>query len=153
MKSILVLIFIAVISAGCRSRQILTVPVETRTTVVERLVEVQTAADSAWLQAFLECDENNRVLLRGIDERKTARMGTELQVSDNKLTYRAVRASEKIYLPARDSIVIRDAPCIVEACEHTDSPVLTGWHWFQIWAGRLFLVLITTYIVLRIKKL
>jgi len=151
MKSLLLFIAGAVTAtslAGCRSQQAL--PVETRTTVTERLVEVQTPADSAWLQALLECDENNRVLLRSMDERKTSGMQSELQITQEPLSgksllrYAVIRVPEKIYVPAKDSIVFKETQITVTA------NALTGWQWFQIWAGRLLLLLFIIYIAIRI---
>jgi hypothetical protein len=145
-----ILTVIIILMAGCRSVQM--VPVETRTTVVERLVEVHTPADSAWLRAWLQCDSNYRVMLCGIDERKTSGMETSLTLSNNKLSYRVTRVSDTVYIPARDSIVVREIPLRVEIPVATNR--LTGWQWFQVWTGRVLLgllLILIFYCVIRWK--
>jgi hypothetical protein len=139
--------------AGCRSQRVATVPVETRTTVIERLVEVQTPADSSWLHAWFECDSNSRVLLKSFEEDKTERMQTGLQLSDDQLSYRVIRIKDKIFIPARDSIIIQQVPVPVEIPVEVNR--LTGWQYFQIWAGRIVLAALFLFLIYKIisKKL
>jgi hypothetical protein len=143
---------------ACRSNKPLaTVPVETKTIVKERLVEVQTPADSAWLVAYLECDSNYNVLIHSIVEKTTSGMQTGIEQSKidgqkSKIEYRVIRIPEKIYIPGRDSIIYRDVPITVEIPVEVNR--LTGWQYFQIWAGRislLLLVIVAFWAYLKLK--
>jgi hypothetical protein len=151
MKALFCLVVLIGLLTGCRSqRATVQVPVETRTTVVEKLVEVQIPADSAWFRAYLECDSNFNVVLKRLDEQKTAGMTTGVKVDSGQVSYRVVRVRDKVYLPARDSIIIRDVPVIHEVPVTVNE--LTGWQYFQIWCGRIWLAcLLLTVIYLLIK--
>jgi hypothetical protein len=150
MKALFLVCLICLI--GCQSQRVATVPVETRTTVMERLVEVQTPADSAWFRAWLECDSSFNVVLKSIDEQKSAGMETGVRFSDSQISYRVVRVRDKVYIPAKDSIIIREVPVV----HGVPVPVneLTGWQYFQVWCGRVFLgllILMAVYFVAKWK--
>jgi len=130
--------------SSCRSRQVITVPVETQTIVHERLVEVPVAADSSFFNAWLECDSSFNVLLRRFDEQKSAGMATAMTLNSQStgaalLSYRVIRVSDTLYIPVRDSIIYKEIPLMVEIPKEVNR--LTGWQHFQIWLGRIFLLI------------
>lgn len=126
---------------ACKTQKpVVTVPLETKTIIKERLIEVQTPADSAWLTAYLECDSNFNVLLKSFDEHATTRMNTSLKVDTGTLSYQVIRIRDKIYIPAKDSIIYQEVPVPVEIPVEVNR--LTGWQYFQIWAGRIALILL-----------
>ncbi len=152
MKALFIVCLIGLM-IGCRSGQVVTqVPVQTRTTVVEKLVEVQTPADSAWFRAWLECDSSFNVVLKSLDEQKSAGMVTGLKVDSGQVSYKVVRIREKVYVPEKSTIVEKEVPVIHEVPVEVNK--LTGWQYFQIWCGRVFLgllVLITVYFLAKWK--
>jgi hypothetical protein len=85
--------------------QIITVPIETKTEIRERLVEVAMPADSALLSAYFECDSNFNVLLRRFDEHKTANIQSNIEYDTNtgKLLYQIVRQIDTVYITVTDT--------------------------------------------------
>jgi hypothetical protein len=148
---------IVFISCGTSAR-VHEIPVRTNTVVHERLVPVALPADSAVLTALLECDSLNRVRLVEISELKSRRVESGFTLSEDKrdsgdnrdvgdaagkqalLVYRIRTVHDTVRVAARDSIVYKDVPVTVEVPVEVN--VLTGWQWFQIWTGRIVLVLV-----------
>ena len=149
--SIILCVSLCVLS--CRTNKLPTIPVETKTVIRERLVEVQTPADSAWLTAYLECDSNFNVLLKRYDEHKTSGMSTGLKIDTGTISYQVIRIRDNIYIPAKDSIIYKDIPIPVEVPVEINR--LTGWQQFQIWCGRIYLVimvLVIAWLIYRFTK-
>ena len=132
---------------GCRpQKQVITVPIETQTIVRERIVEVPTPADSSMINAYLECDSNFNVLLRRFDERKTSGMATELNLAAGMLSYKVHRFTDTLYIAARDSFIYKEIPITIEVPKEVN--LLTKWQNFQIWAGRIFLILLAAALLI-----
>lgn len=136
MKAIKV-IFLLLLLASCKAPAPVTqVPIETRTTVTERLVPVPVPADSAVLEALFECDSNYNVLLKSFNEIKSQRMESNLGFSDGKLSYEAKKPADSVQTFERTIEIEKEVP--VEVPVPYEVNVLTGWQWFQIWCGRIF---------------
>ena len=139
-------------TTGCRSPQpVVAVPVETKTIVHERLIEVPIPADSALVIAYLECDSNFNVLLRQFDEQKTANMTTAMKLDHaGKISYQIVRVRDTVYIAARDTTIYKEIAFPVQV------PVkeqMTGFQNFQIWAGRCLMALVVIFILSKIYGL
>jgi len=135
---------------GCRTQQpVVAVPLETQTIIRERLIEVPVPADSALVNAYLECDSNFHVLLRRFDEQKSANMETALKFDDTgKLSVQIVRVRDTVYVAARDSIIRKEIAIPVQVPVEVNR--LTGFQHFQIWAGRFLMALVVFIILLKI---
>jgi hypothetical protein len=118
--------------------------VRTETVIKERLVPVEIPADSAVLAALLECDSSSQVRLVELNELKSGRVESDLSLSpviyskQTSLNYRAIIIRDTVHVAARDSIVYREIPLRVEIPVEVNR--ITGWQWFQIWSGRIFLI-------------
>jgi hypothetical protein len=135
------------------------IPVRTETVVRERLVKVEIPADSAVLSALLECDSMNNVRLVEIGELKSSRVESVFNLTPNDLkqsilNYKTKTVHDTVFVPAKDSIVTKDRPVLVEIPVEVNT--LTGWQWFQIWTGRIFLsiciIIIIIYLAFKFFK-
>lgn len=117
MKTItkILLIGITALTVSCKAKQQVTpVPVRAETRVTERLVEIQLPADSAWLTAWLDCDSTNQVILRGMSERKSPGVFSDLKFQNGVLNYKSQTKPEPQQVAVRDSIVYKEIPVTVE---------------------------------------
>lgn len=135
---------LTILALGCKSKQpVIQVPVKTETRVTERLVEIQLPADSAWLTAYLECDSTNQVILRGLSERKSQGVLSDLKFTNGVLGYRAKTNAAPHKATVRDSIVYKEIPVTVEV------PVVeyrqTRWQAFTSKIGNISLLLLLLF--------
>ena len=97
---------VLLICCSCRGLKYIPVEGEVRIIEKEKLVPVVNPADSASIRAFLECDENGRVVLKCFDIEKSKNM--QLQFSLDSLGYLLANAKtekDTIYLPSKDRLV------------------------------------------------
>jgi hypothetical protein len=132
------------------------IPVRTETVIRERLVTVEIPPDSAVMSALLECDSMNNVRLVEIDELKSKRIESSFNLSTvdklSTLAYVVRTVFDTVYVSAKDSIIYKEIPLRVDVPVEVNRP--TGWQWFQIWAGRIFMFLwLVVIIYLAIKVL
>lgn len=143
MKTIIKILVIALtgLMLSCKTTQ--QIPVRTETRVTERLVEIQLPADSAWLTAWLECDSTNQVILRGLNEKKSPGVFSDLKFQNGILNYKASTNPEPQKVSVKDSIVYKEIPIRVEVpvIEYRQTKIQN----FLSWAGGLALL----YIALR----
>ena len=144
MKKIVFLFVISALLISCKSkRHVVEVPVKTVEKVTERLVEIQLPADSAWLTAYLECDRTNQVILRGLSERKSEGVLSDLKFTNGVLDYRAKTNAAPHKATVRDSIVYKEIPVTVEV------PVVeyrqTRWQAFTSKIGNISLLLLLLF--------
>jgi hypothetical protein len=148
------MILCAVVS--CKTSLIKEIPVRTETVIKERLVPVEIPADSAVMSALLECDSMNNVRLVEIDELKSKRVESSFNLStvdkQASLAYVVKTVFDTVYIPAKDSIIYKEIPLRVDVPIEVNK--ITGWQWFQIWTGRIFMFLwLIVIIYLAIKVL
>ena len=144
MKKIVFLFVISALLISCKSkRSVVEVPVKTVEKVTERLVEIQLPADSAWLTAFLECDSTNQVILRGLSERKSEGVLSDLKFTNGVLDYRAKTNAAPHKATVRDSIVDKESPITVEIpkIEYRQ----TKWQNFTSTIGKISLILLLLF--------
>ncbi|NCB82991.1 MAG: hypothetical protein EOM44_00605 [Bacteroidia bacterium] len=144
MKKILFLFVISALLISCKSKQsVVEVPVKTVEKVTERLVEIQLPADSAWLTVYLECDSTNQVILRGLSERKSEGVLSDLKFTNGVLDYRAKTNAAPHKATVRDSIVYKEIPVTVEV--PTVEYRQTRWQAFTSKIGNISLLLLLLF--------
>lgn len=153
-KHIVLSMVILLTIASCRNQRDLVqeVPVETKEKIVERMVPVEVPADSSAIEALLECDSTNQVILKKLEEAKTKNMETAFTLDSGLFSYKAKVSRDTVYLPARDSIIEREVPVKVEVPVEVNK--LTTWQKIWIKAGRVFagvLVLLAFYLLYKMK--
>lgn len=141
MKKIVFLFVISALLISCKSKQsVVEVPVKTVEKVTERLVEIQLPADSAWFTAFLECDSANQVIMRGLNEKKSPGVLSDLKLNNGVLDYRTKTNPITPKVAVKDSIVYKEIPVTVEV------PVVeyrqTRWQAFTSKIGTITLILL-----------
>lgn len=119
--------------------------------VKERLVPVYISPDSALLTALFECDSNNQVILRQMEEWKGKSMESDLSFENGRLDYKAKANPDTVYLPGKDSIVYVPQKVEVEVDR------LIWWQETWIRIGKVLsalatLLLIFSLIIKRLKK-
>jgi hypothetical protein len=58
-----------------------------------------------------------------------------------------------VYIPAKDSIIYKEIPLRVDVPIEVNK--ITGWQWFQIWTGRIFMFLwliVIIYLAIKVLK-
>jgi hypothetical protein len=139
------LIFI-ILLAGCRCpKPIATVEKETVTiteTVRDTVVKIQ--PDASHIRALLECDDERQVIIRELQELQAGNhvRPPQIVIRENVLTATAEVDSFEVYLKWKQ----RDRQTDVIKTETVTVNELTGWQWFQIWAGRIAFALALIWI-------
>ena len=140
--------------ASCRTSKPPTIVSET--IVKEKIVEtvkdsiIHLPADSAWLHALLACDSVGNVYLSEINEYKS---GAKLEIQppriiNNTLYIQADVDSSEIYLQWKERNTTRDSIRIERYTIEVNK--VSGWQWFQIWAGRIALFALGGFFFIRI---
>lgn len=164
MKTLLKIAVLAVVitmlcCCGAYKRKILatcpTVSEQGSTTVTTTTVDtIVLPADSAIYKALIECQNGKPVLVgEWIDN------GVRLDVSSffvpaaqkpsaGSLVIKALQPQAKVATPK--TVTQTDTTYKKEALQVC--PGLTGWQWFQIWIGRIAMLLLAIYIILKIVK-
>ena len=153
MKNVVKILVVAMlVMAGCKAVQppINDVPINYKETIVERLVPHKLNIDSLKLRAKFECDSLNRVVMKGSQEQKRSGLESNLSFENGELKYNANTNPDTIYITAKDRIIERDVPVRVEVPVEVNK--LTGWQYFQIYAGRLLLSFLLGYAIYRLLK-
>ena len=141
------------IMAGCNRRIAapLVVPVhDTIYTAVNRdhiFEDKPGIPDSASIKALLQCDSLGNVYLRTITQLQGEIVSQALQLEDNILKVEAKsKTSEKKETIKQDSVRIEYKEKPVPYPVETITNELTSWQSFQIWTGRIALVLIVGWL-------
>ncbi len=130
MKAFIVM-FSIVILCGCASNRQLAHEVPQPVTK-ERLIPIYLAPDSSWLKAYFECDSNNRVLLKQLENTHTPGMNTDFSFNGGLLNYTAGTSPDTVYLPAKDSLIYIPVPG-----EPMKENYVSIWQSFWIVCGKL----------------
>lgn len=156
-KLIIVIALIALV--GCNRRITTPAVVElkdsSRTEVRTEYIiqEVQLPPDSAYIEAYLECDSNGQVLLRHIEQLQGYRVSSSLGLTNNIITVTATdRATKQVERTSTDSTSVRMVEVPVPYPVERRVNYISGWQWFQIWVGRIALVLVLIIVAFKIVK-
>jgi hypothetical protein len=111
------------------------VPIQYKEKVVERLVAVQSPADSANIVALFECDSTNQVIMKAISEQKGKSVLSRFSFDKGSLNYQFKTAPTLTYTVVKDSIVYREVAIKVPVEVKVNE--LTWWQKTQIIAFRI----------------
>ena len=133
-------IFTAAVFIGCKSVETLhapavQVPIQYREKVVERLVAVQSPADSANIEALFECDSLNRVIMKTLNEQKSNNVSSRVTFAAGVMRYKLETRPDISYIPVKDSIVYREVA--VQVPVEVKINVLTWWQQLWITVGKV----------------
>jgi hypothetical protein len=105
----LLVMFVAMLLGGCSS--VKSVPIESRTdsVYIEKLIPVVNPADSAFIRALFECDENGKVVLRWLDIANTKNVQAQLTIDSlgNVIANMKV-PSDTVYVPSKEVYIDRE---------------------------------------------
>jgi len=107
--------------------------------------------DSAWAQMYFECSKDGDVLLKQILELKAGKYVTPRIIYKDKMLYVECKVDSVGILLHYKNILIKEFQKIDKTTVVKEN-YLTGWQWFQLWAGRIFLgliILILIYLIIR----
>lgn len=100
------------------------------------------------IQALLECDSLGNVYMNRLIAKGAFGKEPEIDIKNNVLSVQAPVDSQAIYLQLRDRNEIRS-----QSVSTTLEPEVVnqpnGWQWFQIWLGRLAVVLMVILIMFK----
>ncbi len=146
MEKIIKILLIMLVMVSCKTAKqpvMPTVPINYKEKIVERLVPVVNPADSLNILALLECNEQNKVVLKDLSEEKSKRMQSQFSLTNGQFNYKASSIPDIVYLPVRDSIVYREVPIPVNVPIEVNK--LTAWQNIEIKAGRVLFALILAF--------
>lgn len=148
-----ILVIGLVILASCKTAKqpVITVPIQYKEKIVEKLVPVKLPADSTNIMALFECDSTNQVILKELTEVKSKRIQSLFSFNDGQLKYKAKTALDTVYIPGKDIYIDRDVPVYVNV-PGPEVNKLTDWQIIQIYAGRLLLGLFLAFGIYMLLK-
>lgn len=104
------ILFILMIVSLAACRMLKYVPVETKTEIRERIVEVPVPADSSSIVALLECDSLNRVYIKRLSEKQTSNVTQSIKLKDNMLSVAFKSDPKDVKAIVKDSLVYKEVP-------------------------------------------
>ncbi|WP_395060004.1 hypothetical protein [Flavobacterium sp.] len=149
-KGLLSFLFLFVVLVGtftaCKSTNV-PVPTNTETTkevntkVVLRDTIFKTKQDSSYYKAWLEC-QNNKVVIKTKSEAQRGNYLKEPKViiKDNYLTVDCEAEAQKLFAQWKDVYTLENQSKTITITVPVERQ-LTWWQKFQIWCGRIFLII------------
>lgn len=135
------IVAIALALFGCKSQPPQTqVAIETKETVIERLVPYALPADSAAIRALFECDSLNNVRLVELSEQKGGSWQSRYLFGNGLFSWNLYQPPDTVYVPAKDSIIEREKP--VEVVREVPVHYTTSWEKIRMKLGDLFLIIL-----------
>ena len=122
---------------------------------IERIVErdslIYLPPDSSWVSMYIECDKQGKAWLRELADYRAGKYTPlpKVVIRDNYLTAECKIDSAAVHARWRETH--RESVTTITVEKRVN--FITGWQWFQLWCGRIFLglsVLVIIYIVLKI---
>ena len=159
MNKILILIMIVVLLAGCGSKKhvpvVVTATDSIRQTITRTITEKEIVLppDSALIRALLACDSLGNVYLKTIKTLQGERVRQSIQLEGNILKATATdQARERHYTQQTGETLIRYREIPVTVPVTVEVNRLSSWQAFQIWMGRIALILMILFAGWRIFK-
>jgi hypothetical protein len=150
LSKILVIGIFVLVSCKTAQHPVITVPVNYKERVIERLVPVKVPGDSTNLKALFECNEKNQVVLRQLSEEKSKNMQSQYRFDSGWFDYSAKTNPDTVYIPGKDRIIEREVP--VPYPVETKVNYITGWQYTQIYAGRFLLTILFLFGLYKLLK-
>ncbi len=154
------IVTIALFMQSCKAKKEVSNTTIVRTETIrelERDTVVEVQADSALINALLECDSIGNVLLKQITAYEAGKhvKPPRLDIQDNVLTATVKVDSFGIFMTLRDRYMERTDFMESQEKEIVYVNRLNGWQKFRIWIGNIVLILIPVgvFIYLRTKKI
>ena len=141
---------ISLLIVGCRGSKPVVITERETVTITEILRDtvVTVEPDASMMRALLECDENRNVVVRELLEWQSGKhiQPPQVIIRDNVMTVVAEVDSFAIFInwKEREKLIENVQTVTVE------TNLLTGWQWFQIWAGRIAMMIIVIILIFRI---
>jgi hypothetical protein len=159
MKKLLMLLFLFVLVGtlvGCKTANVLppTIIEKTNTIRTKEVVHdtvFETKKDSSYYKAWLECQNGKVVVKKPKVETKKGNYlhPPNVNIKDNILTVDCEAEAQKMYAKWKDTYILESRQ------NNTSKPVLierqlTWWQKFQIWCGRIFLIVVVLLLGIKI---
>jgi hypothetical protein len=153
--SIALIISLGVMSACCRHLAPVNPVVvhdSTSTTVTNNntIQDIPGTPDSSYLMLLLKCDSLDNVYIESVSQLQGEILSQSLQLSANELLIKAksqVRIIKEIV--RKDSIIKETIEKPVPYPVETITNKLSSWQSFQIWIGRLVLIGVIIYLIVK----
>lgn len=142
---IIILLFLLFVFYACSS--VKQVPVESKVTIVEKekLVPVVNPADSANIQALLECDENGKVILAWFNTEKSKNTLLEFKLDSlGNLLAKMKVPPDTIYIKGKETTIEKEIPKIIEV---EVEKKLTIWQLIKVKIGGIAIVVSLVFIL------
>jgi len=142
MRKLLIIVMIVFLMTGCRTPRQL--PQSDRVITITNTIHdtvVKTKPDSAMIKAFLRCDSLGNVYVCNIESLQTSnKVKPTIEIRDNTITLKCKVDSQAVYIRWKETHVS-------DVTQKTLPPVyiekaLSWWQTTEIWAGRIFLILL-----------
>ena len=150
---LIIIILIGLLFSMCKTAQtpIVTVPIQYKEKIVEKLIPVINPVDSANIVALFECGAERQVILKQWNEEKSAHMRSLFTFKNGQLNYKSITNPDTIYVKGKDTVIEKEVAVRVEVPFEVNK--VTGWQWAQIYAGRLLMGLSLLFGVYKLLKL
>jgi hypothetical protein len=142
------LLIMLLTSSCCTSKQAIAEKETVTVTEILRDTTVIIQPDASMTQALLECDENRNIVIRQLTELQSGLhlQPPRLELRNNVLTATAQVDSFAIYITWKEREKrVENVRTVTETTNR-----LTGWQWFQVWLGRIAMLILTVSIITRI---
>ena len=153
--SIITIILLLAFSCSRKTVPVIT-PIKDSTkqssTIIERITETKLVPDSASIKALVKCDSTGQAYLSVINQLQGERVNQSInQTASGKDLSIEVKAKDRAKETQKESTrvdtVIKYLEKPVPYKVPVEVNVLTGWQWFQIWLGRILLLIYVILIV------
>lgn len=126
------------------------VPIQYKEKIVERMVPVQSPADSANVIALFECDSTNQVIMKALNEQKGKSINSHFTFDKGLFNYQLKTDPQLSYAKVKDSIVYREVAIKVPVEVKVNE--LTWWQKTQIVAFRILAGLLIAGLAVQFLK-
>lgn len=106
--------------------------------------------DSSYIEAYLECDSSGRVLINQISQLDGKISRLKFQLKNNVIYVECKVDSLSVYLSWKNRYESKTQVKTNTITKTTN--ILTQWQIFQLWLGRILLVIILVYVAVKIIR-
>ena len=115
----------------------------------DSLVPFEVPSDNSSAQFLIDCQNKNAKLLQMLAYKPGEHLAApRVEIRDNVLYVNCDATEWQHFVKVRSSELYRDVYKAKTYVKITN--VLTGWQWFQIWTGRIVLIMALIYIAWRV---
>jgi hypothetical protein len=139
--------------AGCKTQAPIARTDTVTKTVIQELVKDTTIylTDSAGFRALLECDSLGQVRVKQIQDYYAGQfIKPKVVIKDNYVTLDCKIDSAGVYVYWKERHESKEQT--ITTVNVVKENYVTGFQWAQIWAGRVFVLLLLLYVAYRVLK-